>query len=142
MDLHRQLIRVYFEDTDAGGIVYHASWLRFFERARTDWLRGFGISQGELARTGGPGFVVRSLQIDYLHPARLDDLIEVELELSELRRASILLRQTARLDGEPDCLVEARVRIAAIDPGTGRATALPWQLTDQLKSASSAFQGA
>jgi len=130
--VHRQRIRVYFEDTDAGGIVYHASWLRFFERARTDWLREMGISQSEFARTSGLGFVVRSLQIDYLRPARLDDLIQTELGIFEVRKASLFLVQRALLEGSEDRLVEAQVRIAAFEIGTGRARALPAGLVDRL----------
>lgn len=132
---YRQLFRIYFEDTDAGGIVYHASWLRFFERARTDWLRGMGITQAELARTRGLGFVVRALGIDYLRPARLDDLIRTELTVLEVRGASLHLLQRAFTEGTDDRLVDANVRIAAIELGTGRPTALPGALTDRLRAA-------
>jgi acyl-CoA thioester hydrolase len=132
--VHHQRFRIYFEDTDAGGIVYHANWLRFFERARTDWLRAMAISQSELARATGLGFVVRSMQIDYLRPARLDDLVRTELEVTEVRRASLFLIQRALLEGTEDRLVDAQVRIAVIENGTGRARALPAGLADRLSA--------
>jgi acyl-CoA thioester hydrolase len=131
---HSQLVRVYFEDTDAGGIVYHASWLRFFERCRTDWLRSLGVSQAELARTQGLGFVVRDLRIEYLRPARLDDLLRIELDLCELRRASLTLSQRACLaeaDAGPT-LVSAQVRIAVIEQQSGRAVGLPADLIARI----------
>jgi acyl-CoA thioester hydrolase len=132
--LFSQLIRIYFEDTDAGGIVYHASWLRFFERARTDWLREMGITQAELARTQGLGFVVRDLQIEYLRPARLDDLIQTELSVADLRRASLRLEQRAQSADGSRRLVDARVRIAVIDLASGRPRPLPDALMDRLQT--------
>ncbi len=140
--LYRQQIRVYFEDTDAGGIVYHASWLRFFERCRTDWLRSLGLSQAELARTQGLGFVVRALRIEYLRPARLDDLLSLDLHLAELRRASLSLSQQAFLDapGEHQPVVSAQVRIAAVHLQSGRAVALPAPLRASLSPLSKEFE--
>jgi acyl-CoA thioester hydrolase len=131
---HSQLIRVYFEDTDAGGIVYHASWLRFFERCRTDWLRSLGVSQAEFARTHGLGFVVRDLRIEYLRPARLDDLLRIELDLCKLRKASLTLSQRACLaeaDAGPT-LVSAQVRIAVIEQQSARAVGLPADLIAKI----------
>lgn len=130
---HTQLIRVYFEDTDAGGIVYHASWLRFFERCRTDWLRALGISQSDFARETGQGFVVRDLQIEYLRPARLDDLIQVDLQVSLLRKASIVLTQSASRAGQREPLVTAQVRVAMIDQRSGLVRALPKMLHDRIR---------
>jgi acyl-CoA thioester hydrolase len=131
---HSQSIRVYFEDTDAGGIVYHASWLRFFERCRTDWLRSLGLSQAELARTKGLGFVVRDLRIEYLRPARLDDLLQIDLDLLELRRASLTLTQRAWLaETDPaQTLVSAQVRVALIAQQSGRAVGLPPDLIAKI----------
>ena len=102
--LHSIRVRVYYEDTDAGGIVYYANYLRFFERARTDWLRAVGISQQELARVEGFNLVVRDCAVQYLRPARLDDLLEVEVGLADpaadIGRASLRFAQRAlRLDG-------------------------------------------
>src|SRR5271157_3417902 len=86
-------IRVYYEDTDSSGRVYHASYLRFLERGRTEWLRGHGFAHRELAENSGVFFAVRSLQIDYLAPALMDDLIRVETGVSAVRGASIEFRQ-------------------------------------------------
>jgi len=110
-------VRVYFEDTDAGQIVYHASFLRFMERGRTNYLRLLGTNQQELLKEtqkDAPGFafVVRSMNIDFLKPAILDDLLEVVTTPEEVRGASITLLQECRRGN--DLLVSARVRVAFI----------------------------
>lgn len=128
-------VRVYYEDTDAGGIVYYANWLRYFERARTDWLRALGVVHTRLADEAGLVFVVREIAVDYLRPARLDDLLRVELRVLEARRASLALRQCARLDGQPDSLVTATVRIAAIRRVDGRPAGLPRWLSERIATA-------
>lgn len=125
-------MRIYFEDTDAGGIVYHASWLRFFERARTDWLRSLGLSQSRLDRENGIGFVVRRMLIDYQRPARLDDEVLIDLRVVELRRASLSLAQSARLLPDGPELVTANVQVAAIHTATGKPSPLPATLFAQL----------
>ena len=86
-------VRVYYEDTDFSGCVYHASYLRFLERGRTEWLRGHGFAHRDFAESSGVFFAVRSLQIDYLAPALMDDLLRVETGVSALRGASIEFRQ-------------------------------------------------
>ena len=92
-------VRVYWEDTDAGGIVFYANYLKFFERARTEWLRHLGVNQHTLRETTGGMFVVTSSQLNYLRPARLDDLLSVSAELTEVSRASMTITQTAhRMD--------------------------------------------
>ncbi len=122
-------VRVYYEDTDAGGIVYHANWLRYFERARTDWLRALGAVHSRLAEEAGIAFVVREITVDYRRPGRLDDLLQVEVRLLDARRASWTLWQAARRDGEAEPLVTATVRIAAIRRDDGRPTGFPrWLL--------------
>ena len=88
-------VRVYYEDTDAGGVVYYANYLKFMERARTEWLRTRGFEQDVLIKEQDLVFAVRSLSIDYLRPARLDDLLQVRVTVSELRRASIVFEQTS-----------------------------------------------
>lgn len=124
-------VRVYYEDTDAGGIVYHANWLRFFERARTDWLRSLGARHRELASTDGLLLVVRDLSIDYRQPARLDDLLRVDVRVLEARRASMTLAQLAH-DAESGALrVVTTMRIAAIARDTGRPVPLPRWLTEK-----------
>ena len=128
-------VRVYYEDTDAGGIVYYANWLRFFERARTDWLRALGASHARLADEDGLVFVVREIAVDYRRPARLDDALKIEVRVLEARRASWTLWQCARRDGEREPLVTATVRIAAIRRDDGRAAGFPRWLNERLGAA-------
>lgn len=128
-------IRAYYEDTDAGGIVYHATYLRWMERARTEWLRALGERHGELADRAGVQFVVSELDIRYRRPARLDDLLDVDVAVLELRRASLRLAQRVRRADEPRGapLTEATVRVAVMDRATGRPAALPRSLLDTLE---------
>jgi acyl-CoA thioester hydrolase len=117
---HHMQVRIYFEDTDAGRIVYHANFLRFMERGRTNYLRLLGTNQQELlkeAQNDAPGFafVVRSMTIDFLRPAILDDLLEVVTVPEEVKGASITLLQECRRGD--DLLVTARVRVAFISGG-------------------------
>ena len=93
-------VRVYYEDTDAAGVVYYANYLRFCERARTEWLRALGFEQQAMMTSAGTGFVVRSVQADYLAPARLDDALEVVTRIATLRRASLLFDQAIRRQGQ------------------------------------------
>ena len=117
---HQMQVRVYFEDTDSGQIVYHANFLRFMERGRTNYLRLLGTNQHALlqeARNDAPGFtfVVRSMTIDFLKPAVLDDVLDVVTLPQEVRGASVtLLQECRRAD---DLLVTARVRVAFISGG-------------------------
>ena len=127
-------VRVYYEDTDAGGIVYHANYLRYFERARTDWLRSLGAVHTELDAQHGLVFVVRDLAIEYLAPARLDDELIVDVHVLEARRASMRLAQLARKPGRQEPLATASLRIAAIDRGTGRPAGFPRWLTDRFRT--------
>jgi acyl-CoA thioester hydrolase len=129
-----QQIRIYLEDTDAGGIVYHASWLRFFERARTDWLRALGIEQSSLGPSSGISFVVRDLQIEFLRPGRLDQVIRTELRLQSLRGASLGLLQQAFDDATNTELARATVRIAALRLADQRAAPLPRKLLENIAS--------
>ena len=116
-------VRVYYEDTDAGGIVYYANYLKFFERARTEWLRATGIGQQALMDAHGAGFVVRSVQIDYHAPARLDDEITLHLSIAKLGRASVLFSQQA-MRGEA-LLASALVKVGCVDLTSLRARAIP-----------------
>ena len=116
-------VRVYYEDTDAGGIVYHANYLKFFERARTEWLRATGVGQQILMDDHGAGFVVRSVQIDYHASARLDDEVTLTLSISKLGRASVLFSQQA-LRGE-QFLASAHVKVGCVDLTSLRARAIP-----------------
>ncbi len=130
--LFEQTVRVYLEDTDAGGIVYHASWLRFFERARTDWLRELGLEQSRLAPAEGINFVVRDMQVDFVKPARLDQLVRTELRLTEARPASLRLHQQALAHESGTLFAQAQVRIATIRLSDGRPSPLPQALLDRL----------
>jgi acyl-CoA thioester hydrolase len=119
---HTLPVRVYYEDTDFSGVVYHASYLRFLERGRTDFLRLSGVDQSILHADGrGLIFAVRRLTIDYLKPARMDDVLVVETRTSEVRGASLVILQAIRRG--PDLIVTADVRVAAI--ANGRPARIP-----------------
>jgi acyl-CoA thioester hydrolase len=119
--------RVYWEDTDAGGIVYYANYLRFLERARTEWLRQRGFSQQRLQQEEGILFTVVSLEIEYRAPARLDDELEVSCEPQQHGPASLRFAQCVhrRAAGARVLLVEASVRVACLDARTLRLRRLP-----------------
>ncbi len=121
-------IRVYYEDTDFSGRVYHASYLRFLERGRTEWLRRRGLTHQDLAASSGIVFAVRSMQIDFLAPARIDDLLRVETSAATPRGASIKFRQRIFLEEKE--LVAAAVLVAAIRDG--RPARLPVGLRQAL----------
>lgn len=122
-------VRIYWEDTDAGGVVYHARYVAFLERARSEWMRANGHGQASLQATGTV-FAVRAMTLDFLKPARLDDALDVTCELVECRRASLVFRQTVLRDGER--LLTATVRIAALDAATFRPAPIPADLHAQL----------
>lgn len=125
-------VRVYFEDTDAGGVVYYANYLKFCERARTEWLRTTGLAQNRLAAEQGIIFVVRSVEADYLRPAVLDDMLEIVTSLDKLGRASLDFAQQAQRDGQT--LFEARITIACVGRDTLRPTPIPSAVRAQLAS--------
>jgi acyl-CoA thioester hydrolase len=125
-------VRVYYEDTDAGGVVYYANYLKFCERARTEWLRALGLSQQALLSEQQLGFVVRSVQADYFAPARLDDALEVRTRIATRRRASLVFDHDI-LRGD-ELLFNARVLVACLDMRRLRPTALPASLHALLES--------
>ena len=118
-------VRVYWEDTDAGGVVYHASYVRFLERARSEWLRSLGIAQGELRSQSGIIFVVHRIEMDFLKPAQLDDVIHVSVRPIAARGASFTVVQELRRESETQVRVAARVRIACLDAERFRPRPLP-----------------
>ncbi len=118
-------VRVYWEDTDASGVVYHANYLRWLERARTEWLRARGLDQETMRTKLGIAFTLASLEIRYLKPARLDDALEVRTEVSEIKRASFGFRQTVVRTASGELLTEASVRAACVDAATFRPVPLP-----------------
>ncbi len=126
-------VRVYWEDTDAGGVVYHASYLRFIERARTEWMRACGFEQERLRIDHAALFVVREMGIQYLKPARLDDLLDATAAIRELRPASVIFNQTLLRAADRVVLLEARVRVACIDPSDFRPRAIPAQCLRMFK---------
>lgn len=126
-------VRVYYEDTDAGGVVYHASYLRFFERARTEFLRSLGLEQDDLRTRDGILFAVRSMQIDYVKAARFNEMLWVSTEVEQLKSASLTFKQQAvRQDNELVC--EVRVRVVCLAAETFRPTAIPDFLLQRLKN--------
>ncbi len=123
-------MRVYYEDTDFGGVVYYANYLRFFERARTEWLRSLGVGHQALARDAGLQFVVRRAEIDFLRGARLDDELSVSVEVAERKRTYLMLRQQALRGEEP--MAVALVQAACVDRETFKPAPLPAALVARL----------
>jgi acyl-CoA thioester hydrolase len=126
-------VRVYYEDTDAGGIVFYANYLKFFERARTEWLRAAGVDQQVLMEREGAAFVVKNASIDYHAPARLDDEITLTLNIEKLGRASIQFVQKAYKNDL--LLVEASVKVGCVDIATVRPRSLPGDVADKMRAA-------
>lgn len=124
-------VRIYWEDTDAGGVVYHAQYLAFLERARTEWLRARGYGQELLREAYDLVFVVRAMRIDFRKPARLDDALDVTVSLRQCRRASLVIAQAIRRGD--DTLLDAEVRVAAVGAGDFRPRGIPEPVYDQLK---------
>ena len=132
-DRHRYVfsVRVYYEDTDAAGVVYYANYLRYLERARTEWLRALGFEQGDLARDGGIAFAVRSLGVEYLKPARLDDALDIVSEIETVGRAQLLFHQRVERKGE--ALVTATVRVACIDAARLTVASIPRDIRSRFE---------
>jgi acyl-CoA thioester hydrolase len=124
-------VRVYYEDTDAGGVVYYANYLKFFERARTEMLRAMGYEQDQLMAEGII-FVVRSIQVDYLTPARFNEQLQVSADLSLVKKASFDFEQQITRGDEVLC--KGIIRIACLDAQTMRPKAIPEKLQEQLKN--------
>ena len=123
-------IRVYYEDTDLGGVVYYANYLKFLERARTEWLRALGVEQTALAAEHRVIFVVRSIALEYLRPAAFNDELAVTVELEGLGAGQILLLQ--RISRGTEEVVTARVRIACVNTATFRPVRIPGSLLSLL----------
>ena len=134
-------VRIYYEDTDAGGVVYYANYLKFLERCRSEWLRAIGHEQGEMLRDPGIAFVVRSVNVDYLKPARLDDLLTVSLEVERATKSQIFFRQHVRR-GNPatsdgwEELISARVQVVCVSLNAGqmKISTIPAVLRTQLEA--------
>ena len=130
---HRYALRVYYEDTDAGGIVYYANYLRFIERARTEALRALGIPHAELVDSFARMFVVRRVEMDYLRPAKLDDSLIVTTDAEDIGGASLNLRQTV-LAADQTKLAVARIRLACVSVGGERPARIPPRWRTALQS--------
>lgn len=129
--LFRWPVRVYYEDTDAAGVVYYANYLRFIERARTEVLRELGVEQERLMREHALGFVVKSVTADYRAPARLDDRLEVRSSIERLGGASLTFLQ--EILREEELLFSSRIIIACVDIARQRPTSIPSELRGQLR---------
>ncbi len=136
-------IRIYYEDTDAGGVVYYANYLKFLERCRTEYLRSLGHEQANLLRDAGIAFVVRSVNLEYLKPARLDDLLTVSVEVEKTSRSQIFFCQHIRRKNPLategwDELLNGRIQIVCVcvDAATGqmKVTSIPAAMRSQLEA--------
>jgi acyl-CoA thioester hydrolase len=123
--------RVYYEDTDAGGVVFYANYLRFMERARTEWLRHIGFEHEQLIKEHDLIFAVKSVSIDYKKPAKLDDLLKISSSILNHRGASITFQQQIYNDAD-ELLTQAEVKVACLNATTLRASAMPKELLTEL----------
>lgn len=123
--------RVYWEDTDAGGVVYHAQYVAFLERTRTEWLRARGHAQEQLRQTHDLVFAVRAMRLDFLRPARLDDLLQVSAQIRQCRRASVVFVQS--ITRGDDVLLTAEVKVAALSASGFRPVPLPDALYEEFR---------
>jgi acyl-CoA thioester hydrolase len=129
-------IRIYWEDTDAGGIVFYANYLKFFERARSEWLRAQGFAQERQRVENGSAFVVTDTSVRYLRPARLDDLLDVTVEVQRAGLASISVAQQAwrhAADGGSELLAEGTIRIGCVELGTFKPCRIPNEIRDSIR---------
>ncbi len=125
-------VRVYYEDTDSGGVVYYANYLKFLERARTEWLRALGFEQSELLRAYNVIFVVRRVEIDYLRPATFDDMLAVTVNIHGAGRSWIELDQAVEREGGAE-LVKARVKIVCVNGQTFKPVAIPPAIKEKME---------
>jgi len=132
-------VRIYYEDTDAGGVVYYANYLKFLERCRSEWLREIGHDQADLLREPGIAFVVRSVSLEYLKPARLDDLLSVSLEVEKISRSQLFFRQHIRrasptIEGGWTELVSGKVHVVCVNPVLMKVTSMPALMRTKLET--------
>ena len=136
-------VRIYYEDTDAGGVVYYANYLKFLERCRTEWLRSLGYEQAELLRDAGIAFVVRGVNLEYLKPARLDDLLTVSVDIEKISRSQLFFRQHIRRANplapeEQEELLNGHIQIVCVgidtDTGQMKVTSIPAAMRAQLEA--------
>lgn len=125
-------VRVYYEDTDSGGVVYYANYLKFMERARSEWLRSLGFEQDALMREEGVIFAVRSVTLDFLQPARFNQLLHVTVKLIAQGRASLIFEQQVRDSASAAALCSGRVKLACLDGALFKARAIPKTILGRL----------
>ena len=126
---------MYYEDTDASRVVYHAAYVKYFERARTEWLRALGFSQHDLHDALGVVFTVANIEVDFLRPARLDDELRVAVSVEQVRGASLTFRQELFRKGEDATpLARAQVRVGCVNAATFRPCPLPKAFVTQLEN--------
>ncbi|MCK5335675.1 MAG: tol-pal system-associated acyl-CoA thioesterase [Gammaproteobacteria bacterium] len=125
-------VRVYYEDTDSGGVVYYANYLKFFERARTEFLRQFDLQQDQLIQEHNIIFAVRNINVDYHKPAVFNDLLKVTTEIIELKKASIVFKQIILRDEDETMLCQATCKVACIQAKQLKPTAIPEFIAQQL----------
>jgi acyl-CoA thioester hydrolase len=129
-------IRVYYEDTDTGGVVFYANYIKFFERARTEWLRTAGVSQQALSQTHRVMFVVKSTAVDYHAPAKLDDELRLTVVVEKLGRASVQFLQEAWCgpEGAAKLLASGRIKVGCVDTVSFRPSAIPDEVLKRIKT--------
>ncbi len=129
-------VRVYYEDTDSAGVVYYANYLCYFERARTEWLRALGFEQTELAAQYGVVFVVRSITVEYLRPARFNDALSISVELADVGASQIAINQRVLRGAgtSMEMLVDAQVRVACVNMATMKPVRIPKLLSTKISA--------
>ena len=125
-------VRVYYEDTDSGGVVYHSNYLKFMERARTEWLRSLGFEQDALARDEGVIFAVRSIAMEFLKPGRFNQLLDIRSHIARRGQASMTLEQTISHNADHSVLCSGRVKLACLDAITLRPQPLPLSISREI----------
>jgi len=127
-------VRVYYEDTDSGGVVYYVNYLKFMERARTEWLRAAGFEQDELIASEDVIFAVRHIDVDYIKPAHFNDALTVNVRVSEFGRASITLDQEIIKQNEPGVLCKGSIQIASLRASSFKPCAIPPAIREKMQS--------
>lgn len=131
--IHELPVRVYYEDTDAGGVVYNANYLKFMERGRTEWLRELGYEQDELIRDLGILFAVRHISIDYRKPGKFNELLTVQTQVTTLKKASIVFHQRIISQTSDVLLTDAEVKIASLEATALRPVAIPAAIHEKIQ---------
>jgi len=120
---HHMNVRVYYEDTDMGGVVFYANYLKYMERGRTEWLRALGVNQSALAASEQRGFMVVCVDVRYISPARLDDLLQIESEVTRMGRASLHFAQSVSRNGE--LIAQSNIQVCCVETVNMRVAAIP-----------------